>query len=373
MRNLSVRFFGPLNNYSGYGYAVKNMALAFSDSKCNTQFAFSDKIKQDYSSVYSRLNNYQDKCDIDFYLHGPPWNRHQSNAKYKIGYFYWEADKLPPVWARGLNYVNEIWAPCKLVEVACRQAGFRGNIKIVPTPAEEWQSDKKVIIPSSISDSYMISDDIFKFYSIFQWNERKGYRELLVSYYRTFTKSDKVMLIIKTNPLNINGNTKEKIKHDILDIKRRLNQPYYPPVYLITDIIPEQDVRALHMTADCYVSPHHGEGWGMPIHDAMLAGKQIITTRFGGVTEFLDENSAHIINHSIGPVKNMSWSSLYTANQNWAYPKVSHLKSLLRDVYENHNSYNDKAICAKKIAESMTISSISEFISNELTTGKIKI
>lgn len=373
MTNASVRFFGPLNDYSGYGNAVKNFALAFSESNCNTNFAFATKLKEDYSDICNRLNQYDGNCLIDFYLHGPPWNRHKSKAKYKIGYFYWEADKLPAQWKAGLNTVNEIWAPCNLVKTACQSAGFRGKIRVVPTPAEEWNTDKKIIIPAKFSDEYMLSNDVFKFYSIFQWNERKGYRELLNSYYKTFTKNDKVVLIIKTNPLNINGNTKEKIKYEILEIKRRLNQAYYAPIYLIDDFIQEDQMRALHMTADCYVSPHHGEGWGMPIHDAMLAGKQVITTKFGGITEYLDDNSAHIIEHTTGPVTNMAWSPLYSDKQNWAYPKISHLRKIMREVYEDKRSYDYKGTNAQKIAQTMTINNMSDFFNKELTVERLKL
>ena len=373
MSNVSVRFFGPLNDYSGYGNAVKNFALSFSESECDTHFAFADKLKKDYKDIYSRLNNYDGKCLVDFYLHGPPWNRHRSRARYKIGYFYWEADKLPPVWVNGLRTVNEIWAPCELVKSACRSAGFKGRIRVVPTPAEDWFSDKKVIIPSDFSSEYMISDEVFKFYSVFQWNERKGFRELLNSYYRTFGKNDKVILIIKTNALNIGGHTKEKIRYDILNLKRKLNLKYYAPVYLIDEHIPEEHIRALHATADCYISPHHGEGWGMPIHDAMIAGNQIITTKFGGVTEYLNEDSAHIIKHSVGPVKNMSWSTLYNSKQNWAYPKVNHLKKIMRDVYHNFEKYEDKGYKAREVAERMTIDSMVEFINTEMTRERMKI
>jgi len=366
----SVRFFGPLNMHSGYGYAVKNFAQAFSDSSVDTRFVFGEKAEKKYFDFFSSLNNYRGNCDIDFYLHGPPWRKHKSRARYKIGYFYWEADKLPFQWVRGLNFVDEIWAPCELVKSACLKAGFRGRIIVVPTPIEDWHSEERAIIPSSFSQNYIVSGDIFKFYSIFQWHERKGYRELLTSYYRAFNAHDNVLLIVKTNSLNIAGNTKEKIRHDILSLKRRMNLKYYSPVYLIDDIISDEEIKALHMSGDCYVSPHHGEGWGLPIHDAMVAGNQIITTKFGGVTEYLSNDSAHIIRHTMGPVRNMSWSSLYNNKQNWAYPKVSHIRTLMRDIYENKDSYQEKIYNAKRIASSMTINVITERIEKEI--GRIK-
>ena len=77
----------------------------------------------------------------------------------------------------------------------------------------------------------------------------------------------------------------------------------------------------------------------MPIHDAMQAGKQIITTKYGGVTEYLTNESAHIIKHKLGPVSNMEWSRLYNSQQNWAYPGLTHMQGLMREVFENHDSY----------------------------------
>jgi glycosyltransferase involved in cell wall biosynthesis len=360
-----VRFFGPVGSTSGYGNAVRNFAKAFSNSNVKTKFVFQNKDQKSNLELYNSLNNYDGKCNIDFYLHCPPYINHKSNA-YKIAYFYWEADRLPNYWGRSLNRVNELWVPCKLVKDACIKAKFHGPIKIVPTPCESWKVNEKVIIPSSFSKKFVISEDVYKFYSIFQWHNRKGYNELLNSYYKTFLRGDNVLLILKVNPLNINNNTKALIKTNILDIKRKLNLKYYPPVYLESSIVSENIIRAIHNTSDCYVSPHHGEGWGIPIHNAMMLGKQIITTKYGGVTEFLDNNSAHIINHTIAPVSGMEWSPLYGEYQNWAYPSISHLTALMRDVYENHNDYKYKGEAARMIADTMSIEAVSKIINKEL-------
>jgi glycosyltransferase involved in cell wall biosynthesis len=362
----TVRFFGPLSESSGYGNAVKNFAIAFSKSNIRTKYHFSDGTKKKYANIMSELDDYAGRTNIDFYLHCPPWTRHKSKANYKIGYFYWEADKLPSGWNRSINGVDELWVPCELVKEACMKSRFRGRILVVPTPNDPWEHDERVIIPSPVSEDYAVSDNVFKFYSVFQWHERKGYRELLNAYYKTFKKTDNVLLVLKVNPLNVSGNTREKIKSDIHKIKIKLNKAYYPPVFLMTKIIPTESLQAIHNTCDCYVAPHHGEGWGMPIHNAMHAGNQIITTRFGGVTEFLGDNSAHIIKHQMGPVANMDWSPLYSRSQNWAYPSISHLGKLMRDVYLNHGRYKDKSERARIIAESMTTDQLSKIIESEI-------
>ena len=167
-----VRMFGPLGESSGYGNAVKGFAEAFSKSDIPTKFHFGKKAETDYSEFMDSLRKYNGDTNVDFYLHGPPWSKHKSQA-YKIGYFYWEADRLPISWERVINQVDELWVPCGLVETACRKAKFRGPIKIIPTPGRKWEHKQKIVIPSDFSNDFIVSDDVFKFYSIFQWHERK--------------------------------------------------------------------------------------------------------------------------------------------------------------------------------------------------------
>ncbi len=356
----AVRFFGPIGENSGYGQAVRNFSQAFSDSGIPTQFKFTNS----NAKYLSELKNYDGGTNIDFYLHCPPFNRHKSRS-YKIGYFYWEADRLPNFWANSINVLNEIWAPCELVKTACLKAGYRGPIKVVPTPVREFNLNNKIGIPAMFSNDYMLSDDVYKFYSIFQWHERKGYKELLKAYLSEFSTDDNVVLILKVNPLVIGGNDENKIMSDILKIKTFIGKKAQPPIFLSKKIIKREDISALHASADCYVSPHHGEGWGMPIHDAMYAGKQIITTQFGGVTEYLSDKSAHIINHKLKPVTGMEWSPLYGPYQLWAQPNLNHLSGLMRDVYLNSSKYKDKESAAAEIARSMSIANMAEFIKQD--------
>lgn len=357
-----VRLFGAIGDKSGYGNAVRNFAEAFALSDIPTQFKFS-KSKMRY---IEGLENYSGPTNTDFYLHCPPYTRHKS-SNYKIGYFYWEADKLPNSWARSLNVLNELWVPCQLVKTACINSGFKGPIKIVPTPMKRFLLSSKIGIPSYFSDEFILSDDVFKFYSIFQWHKRKGYKELLKAYLSEFTPEDNVILILKVNPLNVSNYTEDRIVKDILKVKNYLKKKIYPPIYLSKTLVSTEDVQALHNIGDCYVSPHHGEGWGMPIHDAMYAKSHVITTRFGGVTEYLANSSAHIINHELKPVTGMDWSSLYGSYQKWAYPSTKHLTYLMRDVYTNHKQYKYKTEKAHQLAKRMSVKPIAKRITKELS------
>jgi len=364
----SIRFFGQPKRFGGYGNAVTNIALAFSRSNVQTRFELNKSIR----FFKEELNNFSGNPKIDFYLHTPPFSRHKTR-NYKIGYFYWEADCLPKLWERDIcRSLNEIWAPCQLVKSACLRAGFKGPIEILHTPCNTDVIYSKVDIPSPVTDALVLSDKTFKFYSVFQWNERKGYNALLRAYYKEFDANDNVVLILKVNPLKRSGHGVSKIKNDILKIKRMINKKDLPKVYLITDNLKKEALFGLHKMCDAFVLPHHGEGWGMPIHDAMLCDSHIITTKFGGITELLNDDNAFIIDHNMIRVKNMDWSGWYQSYQKWAQPKSAHLSVLMRDVYINNKEYLYKTKNAKSLAASINISSCSEEIEQILSQKRFK-
>jgi len=318
----------------GYGKASSNMIDALLAAGCVVNPIFPGR--------------HSPNADIDFFLRPPPWT--SGRSKRKIGYFYWEATPLPPSWAASLNTVDEIWAPCKLVEDCCISAGFRGKIYNVPTPANPFNLSD---VP--IAEFSGTKKDSFIFYSISQWHNRKGWNELLTAYFDEFSEDDNVCLVIKTNP--INPMAQYQIPEDVKMIRSRFGEKKTAPLVLIPGIISEQDLLSIHKAGHCYVAPHHGEGWGMPIHDAILSRKQIIATKFGGVAEYLDDESFYPIPFSMVPVTGMEWNGAYSSDQKWAQPDIEALKKLMRIAYENKNNIKKNMLINKNIEE-LTFDSI---------------
>ena len=191
---VKVRFFGKARGQGGYSHATRYIARAFSNSRVPVYF-HSDE------DFYKNLSTHSDRSNVDFYIQTPPFSRHKSK-NYKIGYFYWETDKLPVAWGRDIcQSLDEIWVPCHLTRKACRKAGFKGPIEVVFTPRPIEVDSVPVAIPTEGSDSFVVDNDTFIFYSIFQWNERKGYPKLFRAFLEEFSGDEKVLLVVKTNPI----------------------------------------------------------------------------------------------------------------------------------------------------------------------------
>lgn len=305
---------------SGYGQATEAFKRAFKELKFfNIQY----DIKNDIVDYDKNL-----KYDIEFVIGPPPFNEN-NRSKYKIIYFYWETDKLPKSWIKSIHKSDEIWAPCQLVKDVCIKSGYNKIINIVPTPSFAENYSKNIKLKNNISN-YFLNPEYYKFYSIFQWQPRKGYEELLSAYFDEFKFDEEVVLIIKTNL--IIGITKKDIINTINKIKKINNSN--AKVFLITDYLSNNDMFSLHKYGDCFVLPHYGEGWGMPIHEAAFFGSPIITTKYGGITEFLDSN-IYWIDHKMSPVFGMDWNNVYSSEQNWAKPNIESLKKHLRFVFNS--------------------------------------
>jgi hypothetical protein len=312
------------------------------------------------------MSTHSGPCNVDFYIHTPPFSKHKSR-NYKIGYFYWETDRLPKRWRRDIcATLNEIWVPCNLTKQACRKAGFRGPIEVVHTPRPAELYAEPVAVPIKGADGLCVSESTFVFYSIFQWNERKGYKKLFRAYFEEFSGQDDVLLVVKTNPIKHKDHGLSRIKSDILSLKRYCKNRRGPSVFLITKKLSNKHIAGIHDLGDCFVLPHHGEGWGMPIHDAMMHNSLIVTTPYGGVTEHLNNSNSFLIKHKIVPVKPMSWCPYYSSDQKWAEPDLDHLKSLMRAAYnERDSSGTSELVCrARRIAESMDVNAFSKNIDN---------
>jgi len=357
-----VNFYGKIDELTGYGMATKSFALSFSLSDVQTSFKI--PVTNSNKNFLLSLKNSNSDGDIDFYLSIPPWNL-QKNNNYKIAYFYWETDTLPAQWKNQINKANELWVPTVFQKNLVLKSGFRGKVSVIPTPAIPRDFSKKASFITK-TDREIFSEEYFKFYSIFQWHDRKGYRELIYSYLRAFKPDDKVCLVIKTNP--IDGANFSNIIKDIKAIKYSTRLKYFPKIFLIADPIREEYISALHSACQVYVSPHHGEGWGMSLHDAMLAKKLIISTKYGGISEWLDETNSLLLKHYEGPISGMQWNNLYSRSHNWAHPSIVSVEQQMKNAYFNYSKLEELGNNAFELGKNFTAEEVSKYISDRIRT-----
>jgi glycosyltransferase involved in cell wall biosynthesis len=157
-----------------------------------------------------------------------------------------------------------------------------------------------------------------KFLHISSCFPRKGVDVLLTAYARAFSARDAVVLILKTFP---------NPHHDIVGqlAEWRQAHPDAPAVELINQDLPDPAIRALYQLADVLVAPSRGEGFGLPLAEAMLHRCPVIATARGGQADFCREDTAWLIDCRYARAQ----SHLQGGASVWFEPDVEHLAELL--------------------------------------------
>eukprot|EP01039_Chlorochromonas_danica_P003049 gene3049-3328_t len=276
-------------------------------------------------------------------------------------------------------FVDEVWVPTEWHRAVFRrllavQGVAHPTIIVVPEVIEtslfhpldrpfedekrcRFASPDESLMPISNSNSAKVKCEDskrFVFLSIFKWEYRKGWDILLQAYWQSFTPSDDVLLVIhsylpSTTSASSTGSAVSNISQIIEDYAREvLNRSLsdLAPVYWVShrdqvvalrehnySPLPDsteskgggltrEEMRQLFAAADAFALPTRGEGWGLPIAEAMSMALPVIATNYSGPTAFIDDDNAYPLSVEKGRLDEFAY----------AIPRLDHLITLLRQV-----------------------------------------
>jgi hypothetical protein len=111
-------------------------------------------------------------------------------------------------------------------------------------------------------------------------------------------------------------------------------------IHLIEKTMRRPELLALFKACDCFVSLHRAEGFGRCLAEALLLGKQLITTGFSGNLDFCHEPRVALVRNKMVPLKPGAY--MWGEGQQWADPDLDHAADLMRSVRENPRSISEK-------------------------------
>jgi len=343
---IRVKYTAATQDYSGYGEAGRNAIMALLTAKCRVQVqkVVNVREKANFGHINKEIEAHEGE-HIDYkikIIHTTPdgYLKQLEPMKYHIGHLFWETSRLPPSWVWNCNLMDEIWTGDKRHARAFKWSGVKVPIYVMPQAIE---------IPETPPPPFEIERrPRFLFYSIFQWIARKNPEGLLQAYWQAFNGYKDVGLLIKTYGLDFSKEERNKIYQNIQKLKQKFGGSHPPPVLLYNDLMGRDDMFRLHMTGDCFVLPHRGEGWGIPQVEATLMEKPLISTPVGGMHEYIQEkNYLPITKYEEKPLWGMDFVPWYTADQKWVDPSIDQLKELMLWAYTNPDLAIEKARQAK--------------------------
>jgi len=244
---------------------------------------------------------------------------HDMNGELNLFHTYnWEETEFPKIYLTEFNY-------------------FLDGITFATRFVQKTLIDNGLKIPSSVvgaSSSFALDSiknrkknptrgDEFTFLHVSSGFPRKGIDSLLQAFGQAFNKSDKVKLVIKTFPN----------QHNSTDIHlRKMKEKFHrhADIEFINKDFGIEQMLDLFNTADCVIQPSRGEGFGLPLYEALCFGIPVIATDWGGHKDFISSSHGILVDFDFAT----SDSHLKNFNSLWAEPKVEELVKAMRSMYE---------------------------------------
>lgn len=238
---------------------------------------------------------------------------------YRIGYWYWEFDEIPPSWNRVALQCDEFWTATEFIATGLRKR-YRQPVRVL-TPGAEIAPFKRTPRPA-----FGVRDDEFVFLFVFHMTsvmDRKNPLGLIAAFRQAFPEGTGPRLIIKTafgdqHPAELD----------------RLQAAAHGAAITIIDRVSSRDeTLSLMACADAYVSLHRSEGLGLTMAEAMLLGRPVVATRFSGNLDFMNDENSLLVDCDLVTIEKDI--APYRAGQTWAEPNVTHAAHLMRKLYDD--------------------------------------
>ena len=248
-------------------------------------------------------------------------------GRYTIGQWAWELEDFPEQFRGAFDLVDEVWAISEFTRAAIAAATSK-PVFAVPLPIVPPR------VPPSVDRTALgLPEDrtLFLFcFDLLSVLERKNPLGLVEAYTRAFEPDGGATLVLKV----INGNLRvpdlERLKLAIAD---------RPDILLIDRYLDTSTLAALMNVADCYVSLHRSEGFGITMAEAMALGKPVIATAYSGNLDFMTADTAYLVGWSEGAVP--AGCSPYPQGARWAEPDLDDAARLMRYVHEHPGEAKD--------------------------------
>jgi len=272
-----------------------------------------------------------------------------AHERYTIGLWAWELEDFPAWQHNAFDLVDEVWT----VSDFCREAiaaAATVPVKTIPVPVRD---------PGEPARRERRAGDVVRFLFAFDFNsvgERKNPWGLVKAFQRAFPGRDDVRLTIKAINGDKNPHNAERLRVLAAGDER---------IELVERYLSVAELDELYRSADCYVSLHRSEGFGLTVAEAMARALPVISTDYSSTTEFFDETTGWPIPYRLVPVGEGNFP--YHADAVWADPDLEAAAAAMREVADNPEEAARRGRAAREhILRTRTMKAASEWMATQL-------
>ena len=237
---------------------------------------------------------------------GPLLERLLQCSSKNVNLTVWETTTIPIEWQRDYKYYKPdmIMVPCDwnkqvfeehMPNIRCEKVPHIIEPHTISTDKNGYPKVqlKPINLPVSLTNKFVVL-------TMSQWSKRKGFDKLIQAFTAEFGNNEEALLIIKTYG-GPEGNT-ESIGNHVKGLRNSLLVPgpvntvaSVNNILLIPGFVPTESIMWLHQQADIFALFSRGEGFGLPIAEAIMAKKPVIVPKEGGHIDYIDSENAFFI------------------------------------------------------------------------------
>lgn len=280
----------------------------------------------------------------------------QRMAPINIGYTAaMETDKVAPEWLLKCNEMDKIIVPSehsKKTLTGCsytgmnNQTGQQVQVKC-QVPVEVCSFPFKnlpELAPESKIDLLGEVKTPFNFLVVSQWGPRKNLVNTIVWFLQEFKNNENVGMVLKIHRANTCMADRLSVEAELKEIRKMFAPDSKAKLYLLHGYLTEQEMNSVYASPKikAFVNIAHGEGFGLPMLDAVENELPVATIEYGGQLDFLkyvdDKDKTRKgflkIDHEIKNVQQEAlWDKVINPDMTWAFAKESSFKTALKALH----------------------------------------
>jgi glycosyltransferase involved in cell wall biosynthesis len=239
-------------------------------------------------------------------------------GRYSIGWWWWEAGDPPTNWKPAYEFIDEVWVASQHIYDLLAPSSPVPVVRVrLPLTTPEVAPLGRAELGFPV--------DAFLFLCVHDYHSvaaRKNPVAVIEAFRRAFPAGSGAKLVLKS--INAQTRTAEHAR-----VVRAATG--HSDIILLDEYVTGAQKNAMIAAADCFVSLHRSEGFGIPAAEAMLLGKPVIATRYAGVLEFMNDENSYLVDWQ--PVAVGEGAYPYSPAATWAEPDIEHAAALMRQVF----------------------------------------
>jgi glycosyltransferase involved in cell wall biosynthesis len=255
--------------------------------------------------------------------------------RYTIGFWFWELSIFRDEWVPFAGYVDEVWAATTFVQESvaakCAVPVRRMRLPVALPP-----------LPARGRAHFGIPEGPVAFLYVFDVSsqaERKNPLAAIRAFRRAALPHDRAVLVLKF------GNP----EYDRAGVRRLHEEAAGLNVVMLDGYLDRPDLCALLNAADCYLSPHRAEGFGLTLLESMALGKPVIATAYSGNMDFMTPQNSYPLDFTL--VSLTRDYGPYMRGAVWADPDIDKAAALIRQVAETPAEAAARGARAKEMVQ----------------------